>query len=175
MDAVYFTLEAFTCKVRCRGPLYLPTGAGRNRFNLPGAFDPFSQDLIYSHSMVYVDAEHVMDFLEKVRNQIGDIPVPIIFDNARCQHCQAVRDKAAELGIDLIFLPPYSPSLNIIERLWKYTRRHVPAGKYFDSPTKLHDALRNFFEVDYINHKANLCSLLTLKFQSFENAHLFCT
>lgn len=75
------------------------------------------------------------------------------------------KDKTAELGINLIFLPPYSPNLNIIERLWKYTRRHVLAGKYFDSPTKFHDALRHFFEVDYVKHKSNLSSLLTLKFQ----------
>lgn len=95
MDAVHFTLEAFTCKVWCKGQLYLPTGAGRNRFNLLGAIDPFSLDLIQSHSMVYVDAVQVRAFLEKVRDQSGDIPVSIILDNARYQHCQAVKDKAA--------------------------------------------------------------------------------
>lgn len=174
MDAVHFTLEAFTCKVWCKGPLYLPTGAGRNRFNLLGAIDPFSLELIQSHSMVYVDAKQVMDFLEKVRHQSGDLPVSIILDNARYQHCHAVKEKAAELEINLIFLPPYSPNLNIIERLWKYTRHHVLAGKYFDSPSKFHDALRHFFDIDYIDHKQNLSSLLTLNFQSFDNAHLLC-
>lgn len=174
MDAVHFTLEAFTCHVWCKEPLYLKSGAGRNRFNLLGCVDPFSLDIIQSHSMIYVDAEQTKSFLEKVRRESGDIPVSIVLDNARYQHCQAVKDKAAELGISLIFLPPYSPNLNIIERLWKYTRRHVLAGKYFDSPAKFHDTLRNFFEVDYINHKPNLSSLLTLKFQSFENAHLLC-
>lgn len=174
MDAVHFTLGTFTCKVWCKGPLYLPTGAGRNRFNLLGAIDPFSMDLIQCHSMVYVDAEQIMHFLEKVRNQSGNRPVSIILDNARYQHCRAVKEKAAELGINLIFLPPYSPNLNIIERLWKYTRHHVLAGKYFDSPAKFHSCLRHFFEVDYTNHKQNLSSLLTLNFQSFENAHLLC-
>lgn len=174
MDAVHFTLEAFTCHVWCKKPLYLRTGAGRNRFNLLGCVDPFSLDIIQSHSMIYVDADQTKAFLEKVRQVSGDTPVSIVLDNARYQHCQAVKDKATELGIDLIFLPPYSPNLNIIERLWKYTRRHVLAGKYFDSPAKFHDALRHFFEVDYISHKPNLSSLLTLKFQSFENAHLLC-
>lgn len=174
MDAVHFTLEAFTCHVWCKEPLYLKTGAGRNRFNLIGCVDPFSHDIIQSHSMVYVDADQTKAFLEKVRRESGDSPVSIVLDNARYQHCQAVKDKAAELGISLIFLPPYSPNLNIIERLWKYTRRHVLAGKYFDSPAKFHDALRHFFEVDYINHKPCLSPLLTLNFQSFENAHLLC-
>ena len=172
MDAVHFTLEAFTCHVWCKEPLYLKTGAGRNRFNLLGCVDPFSLDIIQSHSMVYVDADQTKTFLEKVRRESGDSPVSIVLDNARYLHCQAVKEKATELGISLIFLPPYSPNLNIIERLWKYTRRHVLAGKYFDSPAKFHDALRHFFEVDYINHKPNLRSLLTLNFQSFENAHL---
>ena len=144
MDAVHFTLEVFTCHVWCKGPLYLKTGAGRNRFNLIGCVDPFSLDIIQSHSMVYVDAEQTKSFLEKVRLESGDIPVSIVFDNARYQHCQAVKDKAAELGINLIFLPPYSPNLNIIEKLWKYTRCHVLAGKYFDSPVKFHEATQAF-------------------------------
>lgn len=174
MDAVHFTLEAFTCHVWYKRPLYLKTGAGRNRFNLLGCVDPFSLDIIQSHSMVYVDAEQIKSFLEKIRPESGDIPVSIVLANARYQHCQAVKDKAAELGINLIFLPPYSPNLNIIERLWRYTRRHVLAGKYFDSPVKFHEALIHFFEVDFINHKQNLSPLLPLKFQSFENAHLLC-
>lgn len=172
MDAVHFTLEAFTCNVWCREPLFLRSGAGRNRFNLIGAIDPFTLDLIHSHSMMYVDAEQIMDFLTKIRDASGDIPVSIVLDNARYQHCRAVLGRAEELGIKLVFLPPYSPNLNIIERLWKYTRRHVLAGKYFDTPAKFHDALKHFFEVDFCNHKDNLRSLLTLNFQSFENAHL---
>ena len=169
MDAVHFTLEAFTCHVWCRQPLYLKTGAGRNRFNLIGYVDPFSLDIIQSHSMVYVDAEQTKVFLEKVRQESGDSPVSIVLDNARYQHCQAVNDKAAELGINLIFLPPYSLNLNIIIH-----KTSCLAGKYFESPANFHDAVRHFFEVDYVNHKSNLSSLLTLKFQSFQNAHLLC-
>lgn len=174
MDAVHFTLEAFTCKVWCKGQLYLPTGAGRNRFNLLGAIDPFSLDLIQSHSMVYVDAEQVKTFLEKVRDQSGDIPVSIVLDNARYQHCQAVKDKAMALGIDLIFLPPYSPNLNIIERLWKYVRKEVLNARFFETPALFHDELRKFFDEDICHHHNGLRTLLTLKFQSFENAHLLC-
>lgn len=99
------------------GNLFLPIGAGRNKFNLLWDINPFSLDLIHSHSMVYVNAEQVIDFLEKVRTQSGDFPISIILENARYQHCQAVRDKATYLGIDLIFLALYSPDFNIIESL----------------------------------------------------------
>ncbi len=172
MDAAHFTLETFLCHVWCKEPLYLRSGAGRNRFNVLRCIDPFSFDFIESHTMVYVDAEQVREFLVKVRNASGEIPVSIVLDNARYQHCNAVKEKAAELNIDLIFLPPYSPNLNIIERLWKYTRRHVLAGKHFASPASFHEALRYFFEDDFYNHISALSSLLTLNFQSFKNAHL---
>ena len=174
MDAVHFTLEAFTCRVWSKGQIHLPTGAGRNRFNLLGALDPFTLEHIQSHSMVYVDAEQVKMFLEKVRDQSGNRPVSIVLDNARYQHCQAVKDKAAELGITLIFLPPYSPNLNIIERLWKYTRKEVLNARFFETPALFHQALRRFFEEDILHHQDSLRTLLTLKFQTFENAHLLC-
>ena len=174
MDAAHFTLEAFLCHVWCKKPLYLRSGAGRNRFNVLGCIDPVNFDFIESHSMVYVDAEQVKAFLVKVRNASGESPVSIVLDNARYQHCNAVKEKAAELNIDLIFLPSYSPNLNIIERLWKYTRRHVLAGKHFASPASFHEALRYFFEDDFSNHISGISSLLTLNFQSFKNAHLLC-
>ena len=172
MDAVHFTLEAFTCNVWCRNPLFLKTGAGRNRFNLLGCIDPFTFDLISIHSMMYVDADRTKTFLEKVREASGSIPVSVVLDNARYQHCRAVMAKAAELDIELIFLPPYSPNLNIIERLWKYVRKQVLAGRYFETPAKFHEALGHFFDEDFENHKEALRSLLTLKFQSFENAQI---
>lgn len=174
MDAAHFTLEAFLCKVWSKKPLFLKSGAGRNRFNVLGCVDPFNHEIISSHSMVYVNADQVKEFLEKVREKCGDMPVAIVLDNARYQHCKAVKEKAAELNIQLIFLPPYSPNLNIIERLWKFVRRHVLAGRFFDTPDKFHEALRYFFEEDYHNHREGLSTLLTLKFQSFENAQIFC-
>ncbi len=174
MDAAHFTLEAFLCHVWCKEPLYLRSGAGRNRFNVLGCINPFTFDFIESHSMVYVNAEQVKEFLVKVRNASGEIPVSIVLDNARYQHCNVVKEKAAELNIELIFLPPYSPNLNIIERLWKYTRRYVLAGKHFASPADFHEALRYFFEDDFNNQISGLSSLLTLNFQSFKNAHLLC-
>jgi len=47
-------------------------------------------------------------------------------DNARYQRCHLVQDLAKVLGIELLFLPPYSPNLNLIERYWKYLK-----GKLF--------------------------------------------
>ncbi len=109
--------------------------------------------------MIYVDTGQIESFLEKVRMESGDYPVFIILNNARYQYCQAVKDKVAELGIELISLPPYFPNLNIIERLGKYARQHVLVGKYFETPAKFHETLRHLFEVDCINHKHQISDL----------------
>ena len=54
------------------------------------------------------------------------------------------KDKAKNLGIELLFLPPYSPNLNIIERLWKFIKKSVLYGRYYDKPAKFHQAIKIF-------------------------------
>jgi transposase len=49
----------------------------------------------------------------------------LVLDNARYQKGQSVADKAKELGIGLLYLPPYSPNLNLIERLWRFVKKQV--------------------------------------------------
>ena len=57
----------------------------------------------------------------------------LVMDNARYQRCDKVMDKAKELGIDLLFLPPYSPNLNLIERLWKFTKKQCLYNRYYET------------------------------------------
>jgi transposase len=45
-------------------------------------------------------------------------------DNARYQLCNKVTEQAKALGIAILFLPPCSPNLNLIERLWKFTKKY---------------------------------------------------
>ncbi len=56
----------------------------------------------------------------------------MFLDNARYQKCSLVTTRAEELGINLVFLPPYSPNLNLIERLWKYVKKELRCS-YFDN------------------------------------------
>ena len=58
------------------------------------------------------------------RSRLG-VPTTIVLDNARYQRCKLVIAKAEEVGIELLFLPPYSPNLNLIERLWKFVKKEV--------------------------------------------------
>ena len=90
-------------------------------------------------------------------------------DNARYQHCALVVSKAAVLGIELLYLPPYSPHLNLIERLWKLVKKRCLTNRYYENFEKFHasidDCLRHLHGVA----RAELDSLLTLRFQLFGN------
>ena len=51
------------------------------------------------------------------------LPLTLVLDNARYQRRAAVQGLAEALRIELLFLPAYSPNLNLIERLWKYVKK----------------------------------------------------
>jgi transposase len=96
----------------------------------------------------------------------------IVLDNARYQHCKLVEQAAESMGITLLFLPAYSPNLNIIERLWKFTRKTILYAKYYDSADLFHQAITDFFQTINQKYNAELKNLLTLKFQTFNNKNV---
>jgi transposase len=56
--------------------------------------------------------------------------VTLVLDNARYQRCKLVQGVAEGLGIELRFLPAYSPYLNLIERLWRFVKKECLATRY---------------------------------------------
>jgi transposase len=77
--------------------------------------------------------------------------------------------KAQELNIELLFLPSYSPNLNLIERLWKLVKKHCLTNRYYESFDKFKNAIDHCLNKLSNEDKAELESLLTLKFQFFTN------
>lgn len=94
-------------------------------------------------------------------------PVTVVLDNAKYQRCLVVTALAKELGIELLFLPPYSPNLNLIERLWKFTKKHCLNSKYYSDFSSFQNGISDFLKNMHHTHAAELRSLLTLKFQTF--------
>ena len=76
-------------------------------------------------------------------------------------------DLAQKLGVELLFLPPYSPNLNLIERLWKLTKKECLNSKYYDNFGLFSGAIKSFLNTMGSTHRPQLDSLLTLKFQVF--------
>ena len=69
-----------------------------------------------------------------------------ILDNARYNYAIATRTFAEENNIKLLFLPPYSPNLNLIERLWKFTKKHLVNNTYHEDYTNFVNAMKRFFD-----------------------------
>ena len=69
--------------------------------------------------------ESVCSFLEDVRSNNPDHSMLLFLDNLRSHTAQATRRRAQELGITLVYLPPYSPDLNPIEQIWRCLKREI--------------------------------------------------
>ncbi len=77
-----------------------------------------------------VSADTMVELLGRIATQAKG-PTTSVLDNARYQRCEAVKAEAKRLGLELLFLPPYSPNLNLIERLWKFTKKKALRGKHY--------------------------------------------
>jgi transposase len=168
-DAAHFVLAPFLCSMWCAFRVFLKASAGRNRINVLGAVNAITKEVITITNTTYITSNTLIDFLKLLKEKYRDKSIAIVLDNARYQHCFVVTTFAKSLGIHLLFLPPYSPNLNIIERLWKFTKKEILYGKYYDKPKLFHQAVQNFFDGINENFKSQLTILLTLKFQFFDN------
>lgn len=172
MDAAHFILQPFICALWCVARLFIKASAGRNRINVLGTVNAITKEIITFSNTTYITAETIVLFLQQLREHYGDLPLKIVLDNARYQHCRLVEAAAKQLNITLLFLPSYSPNLNIIERLWKFTKKKILYAKYYETPHKFHTAITDFFQTVNQKYDADLKNLLTLKFQYFENQNV---
>lgn len=90
--------------------------------------------------------------------------VVVIADNARYHHARLHKEwrEKAESRFSLQYLPPYSPDLNPIERVWKLTRRKGTHNQYFPSLDAIVEAVEGIFsEWHYSNDTLRrLCAII---------------
>ena len=89
-------------------------------------------------------------------------------DNARYQKCKIVTELAKKLGIQLVYLPPYSPNLNLIERLWKFVKSELRRTYYSDFEAFKNKIAEIIDSIDTVNHD-RICKLIGEKVQLFDN------
>jgi hypothetical protein len=117
------------------------------RLNWYGAYDfTHGRCLIWEDGPC--DGNATCHFLERVARWRAGLPgkVVVIWDNAPCHIAKVVTGHAAELGIELVFLPGYSPDLNPIERLWDWMRDEVTRGHCHVNRKALRAACQDFVE-----------------------------
>jgi transposase len=125
MDAAHFVMGAFLCNLWSFVRIFIKTSAGRHRLNILGAVNAITKEITFFTNTTTINALVICDFLIELRTRYKELAIFIVLDNARYQHCNLVIELAKKLNITLLFLPSYSPNLNIIERLWKYFKRKI--------------------------------------------------
>lgn len=111
------------------------------------------------------DKETIKQILAEIRNDYQNTgKICVFLDNARYGHNKEVGLKAKSLNIKLVFLPPYSPNLNLIERPWKFLKKKIGKNIHYDTFEKFTTAIYDFFK-NIERYKNELKTLLTLKFE----------
>jgi transposase len=173
MDAAHFVYGAFLGYLWCFCRIFIASPAGRKRFNVLGALNAVTHEIITVTNQTYINAQSVCDLLFKIATlYIIDVPITIVLDNARYQKCKMVRNVAQQLNIELLYLPSYSPQLNLIERFWKFVKKECLYSKYYHDYKQFENTIVECIKSANTNHKNKLKSLLTWNFQSFKNVQI---
>lgn len=171
MDACHLVYKGFLGYLWSFGKFFVKTYPGKKRINVLGSYNPIKKSLVSFADENNINANSIIKMLHKLRYACKTKPIKVILDNARYQHCLKVIKKAAQLNIELVFLPPYSPNLNIIERLWKYLKSKCLSSRNFENSNIFFDCIKEFLiksNTDEIT-KNQISNLLALNFQTFKS------
>ena len=144
----------------------VPTGAGRQRYSVLGALDAVTRTLICQTTTGSVNQQTAAALIWKLREAHPKGPISVILDNARYQHAPFVKMAAAWQKVDLVYLPPYSPNLNLIERVWKFVKKTALANRDFPDFSAFQKSIDSTLDGLASTHKAAMTTLLTHKFET---------
>jgi transposase len=131
--------------------------------------DALTKEIITVVNETTVTAETVCQLLSKLAAQVTEGAITVVLDNARYQKCAMVQDYAAALGIELLYLPSFSPHLNLIERLWRLVRKECLYSHYYATFPEFRTALETWLATAHQNRRSELETLLAWNFQSFRD------
>ena len=133
IDASHFVMGCdFLGRIYGKTRRFVKTFSGRKRYNVLGAIDYVTKKVWTVANDSYITAVEVCDMLRQIASEYGNREIHLVLDNARYQKCHAVQELATQLHIHLEYIPPYSPNLNLIERLWKFVKNELSAKYYND-------------------------------------------
>jgi transposase len=172
VDAAHFVFGTFLCCLWSVTRIFIRAASGRQRFNVLGAWNALTHQLIAVTNTTVVNTETMCELLRKIAASGLTGPITLVLDNARYQRNAVVQALASQLGITLMFLPSYSPNLNLIERLWKFIKRRALYGRYHPTFAEFQAAIQETLDGLPTTHAEQLKTLMTLNFQLFEDVSL---
>lgn len=143
---------------------HLKTNNGRQRTNINGAINLATKQVLHVEDE-RINAQTMICLLQLILKTQKEGKIHIILDNVRYYHAQLVKDFLEDNPrIVLHFLPPYSPNLNIIERLWKILKQKVVYNKFYLKFDDFQKAVEKFFD-DEVWMQQKYRNQLTDRFQ----------
>ncbi len=123
------------------------TNTGRSRVNLSGMVDVISNKVLIQEDKM-LNTQSTIAFLKKIEATYSQkSKIHLFCDNARYYRNKSVKLYLETSRIKMHFLPPYSPNLNPIERLWKWMKERVIYNTYYDCVDAFRSAIFGFFDV----------------------------
>jgi len=146
-------------------PHLIPTNSGRKRYNILGAYCTQTHEHVFILTEDNINQDKIIELLELLRaKHPGNGKIYLVLDNASYNKALRVRARAEKDRIILKYQPPYSPNLNLIERLWKFTRSKFFKDKYRSTFAKFKEQLDKFF-ANLGKYHDDLATLLTERFE----------
>lgn len=139
--------------IKCGETRELKTNSGRQRLNLHGAINAETHEITIIESET-VDSYSTITLLSAIESKYpAASSIKVILDNAKYHYSKVVRSYISDSRIDLVFLPSYSPNLNLIERLWGFFKKQVLYNTYYKDIASFRKACIKFFRNinDYSN------------------------
>ncbi|WP_081642314.1 IS630 family transposase [Dickeya chrysanthemi] len=123
------------------------TTGSRTRLNILGALNLNDIGGMVIHDYKTINDYNVARFFNEIRKCYPDYKqkIHVILDGAGYNRTELIKDWAYVVNIELHYLPPYSPNLNVIERVWKVMNEHTRNNRYFENSREFRDAIFNFF------------------------------
>ena len=167
VDASHFVMGGFPGYLWGKARQFIMTGSGRKRFNVLGALNFATKKVETVVNDTYINALEVMKLIDLLVSKYEN-GIYLVLDNARYQRCTAVMEYAAKNGVNLIFLPTYSPNLNLIERIWKFVKSEVLSAAYYDSFDEFKNAISSCIGKINTVYSSNINSLISENIQTFD-------
>lgn len=150
---------------------FIGTSASRTRVNLIGAITLNALSDTITADYDTINSEAIVDFFKRLREAKPTLStLHIILDQAGYHRSDTVKKAAKKYNLKLHYLPPYSPNLNPIERLWKVMNEHARNNRFFKSSKDFKDAIKQFFDKTLPNIAESLNQRINDNFQKLQHA-----
>jgi len=147
--------------------LFVKAPSGRPRFKVLAALPATSPELFTVTKLTSLTATTVGELLRLLAGAYPGLPITLVLDTARYQRGPLVQPLAEMLGLEVRYLPPYSPKLKLSERLWKVVKKQCLYSKYSPDSAAFQPAISDCLAQVPTTDKADWAPLLTLRFQPF--------